>query len=259
MSKEEVMYKVKPLDQQTDKSTDKLIPKHPFSLLINSSKGAGKSTLLMNMLMFYKGLFHRIILFSPTVFLDEKWQDFISKTKLLKVKKQRTNYFGQIDATQKEDEYIHEIYTEYSNKVISDLRKIQEETKPRKDVLVIFEDSLGLNGVFKQSSLIHKYLPNSRHLKTSFIFVSQNYKSIPRLLRNNNSGLILFQTPNDRELMMVYEENSAFLSKDDWMKLYNYIMQGPYNFMYINYQNKKGRQICLNFEKILQIKNIDEE
>ena len=138
-------------------------------------------------------------------------------------------------------------------------RKIQEETKPRKDVLVIFEDSLGLNGVFKQSSLIHKYLPNSRHLKTSFIFVSQNYKSIPRLLRNNNSGLILFQTPNDRELMMVYEENSAFLSKDDWMKLYNYIMQGPYNFMYINYQNKKGRQICLNFEKILQIKNIDEE
>jgi len=247
------MYKIKALDHQVS-NTNNLIPVPPFSLLITASKGCGKSTMLLNLIKIYKGVFDRIILFSPTVFLDHKWGDFINNTPVLKTKKIEQNYFG---TKERQEKHINEIYTEYSNKIILDLRKNQEEKNAGK-VLVIFEDSLGLEGVYKQNSAVLKYLPNSRHLKTSFIFVVQSYKSVPRILRNNNSGLILFQTPNDRELNMIYEENSAFLKREDWHSIYDYIMKQPYNFMFINYQNKRDHQVLKNFDTILKLKNVEE-
>lgn len=243
------MYSIKSLDNQTHKEETKAIPKHPFSLLINASKGAGKTTLLLNLLKFYKGIFDRILLFSPTVKLDEKWMNFINKNQILKPKNFKSPlYFNQPE----ENLIIHEIHTEYSNKIIQDLRKSQEEKKTKDNILVIFEDSIGLEGVYKQNSQILKYLPNSRHLKTSFIFVSQNYKSIPRLIRNNNSGIVIFETANHKELEMIYEENPCFLTKDKWMEIYDYIMKKPYNFMFINYQNKKECQILKNFESVIK-------
>jgi len=35
-------------------------------------KGAGKTTVICNLLEFYKGYFHTILVFSPTILSDEK-------------------------------------------------------------------------------------------------------------------------------------------------------------------------------------------
>lgn len=45
-------------------------------------KGQGKTTTIINLMEFYKGMFHTIIVFSPTVSSDEKW-DYIKKRPLL--------------------------------------------------------------------------------------------------------------------------------------------------------------------------------
>ena len=127
--------------------------------------------------------------------------NFINSKKILKVKKKQNSH-NLLNFELPENPYIHEIYTEYDNEIIIKLRKSQEESN-KNNCLVIFEDSLGLEGVYKQNSKVLKYLPNSRHLRTSFIFVTQNYKSIPRLIRNNNSGFILFETPNKMELDII--------------------------------------------------------
>lgn len=43
------------------------LPNHEFSMGIIAPKGSGKTTLLCNLLKFYSGYFHSIIVFSPTV------------------------------------------------------------------------------------------------------------------------------------------------------------------------------------------------
>jgi len=50
------------------------LPKHEFSMGFIAQKGAGKTTTLMNILHFYKQYFHTIIIFSPTIDNDEKWE-----------------------------------------------------------------------------------------------------------------------------------------------------------------------------------------
>jgi hypothetical protein len=51
-----------------------VLPEHPFSMGVIAPKGSGKTTLICNfMLNFYKGYFHQIHIFSPTIFNDDKW------------------------------------------------------------------------------------------------------------------------------------------------------------------------------------------
>lgn len=59
-----------------------ILPRHEFSLGLIAPKGSGKTTVLVNLLMFYKNYFHSILVFSPTVASDEKW-DFIKEQDLL--------------------------------------------------------------------------------------------------------------------------------------------------------------------------------
>jgi hypothetical protein len=58
------------------------LPKHEFSMGIIAPKGSGKTTVICNLLKFYKGYFHTIIVFSPTVASDDKW-DYIKQQPLL--------------------------------------------------------------------------------------------------------------------------------------------------------------------------------
>lgn len=50
-----------------------VLPRHEFSMGLIAPKGSGKTTVIANLLKFYKGYFHTILVFSPTVASDEKW------------------------------------------------------------------------------------------------------------------------------------------------------------------------------------------
>lgn len=58
------------------------LPTHEFSMGLIAPKGSGKTTLLVNLLEFYKGYFHSIFIFSPTIKNDEKW-DYVKTLDLL--------------------------------------------------------------------------------------------------------------------------------------------------------------------------------
>lgn len=47
--------------------------KHEFTLGLIAPKGCGKTTVICNMLAFYREYFHTILVFSPTIQSDEKW------------------------------------------------------------------------------------------------------------------------------------------------------------------------------------------
>lgn len=44
-----------------------ILPQHEFTLGLIAPKGSGKTTLIANLLRFYKGYFHTIVVFSPTL------------------------------------------------------------------------------------------------------------------------------------------------------------------------------------------------
>lgn len=46
---------------------------HEFTMGVIAPKGAGKTTMICNLLNFYRGYFHTILVFSPTIDSDEKW------------------------------------------------------------------------------------------------------------------------------------------------------------------------------------------
>ncbi len=48
--------------------------KHEFTVGLIAPKGAGKTTMMINWLWFYRGYFHNIYIFSPTVKSDDKWK-----------------------------------------------------------------------------------------------------------------------------------------------------------------------------------------
>lgn len=63
-----------------------ILPNHEFTIGIIAPKGSGKTTVICNLLKFYRGYFHTILIFSPTVNSDEKWDWYVS---LIRVKEQR--------------------------------------------------------------------------------------------------------------------------------------------------------------------------
>jgi hypothetical protein len=65
-----------------DVPNKEILPQHEFTLGIISPKGTGKTTLIVNLLEFYKKYFETIIVFSPTLYADDKW-DYVKKLPLL--------------------------------------------------------------------------------------------------------------------------------------------------------------------------------
>ena len=58
------------------------LPRHEFTMGLIAPKGAGKTTTICNLLKFYKGYFNTILVFSPTIDSDEKW-DWVKEQDLL--------------------------------------------------------------------------------------------------------------------------------------------------------------------------------
>ncbi len=77
-----------------------LLPEHEATYGIIAPKGSGKTTLLCNLLSFYKGYFHTIIVFSPTVKNDDKW-DWVKQQNFLAENKRLKKAMAEIEARKK--------------------------------------------------------------------------------------------------------------------------------------------------------------
>lgn len=53
---------------------NKILPQHEFSMLVVAPKGSGKTNFICNLIIkHYKEYFHKILVCSPSVHNDEKW------------------------------------------------------------------------------------------------------------------------------------------------------------------------------------------
>ena len=81
--------------------------------------------------------------------------------------------------------------------------------------------------------------------------VSQGYKEIPKTIRTNWTALILFEIANDKEVQVIYEENTMGMKYKDWIEMYEHAITEPYSFMYMNAKKPKHLRIMKRFDKYM--------
>lgn len=267
------------------------LPVHEFTMGLIAPKGAGKTTTICNLLNFYRGYFNTILVFSPTVESDEKW-DWVKRQKLLvenkplkewvrkKVREQGEDedkivqgpkidpvLEGLVNSTQEFSEVIPErhFFDDYDDNafrnimeeqmaMIKLLKKYDQPKYLANRVLVIFDDLVG-SSLFAgtRGSYFKGVNTRHRHYSASFIMVSQGYKEIPKTIRTNWTALIVFEIGNEKEVEVIYEEYAMGLKKDDWMELYKYATDDDHSFLFINFQKPKRLRMMKNFEEYLFI------
>jgi hypothetical protein len=263
------------------------LPRHEFTMGLIAPKGAGKTTVICNLLNFYKGYFHNILVFSPTVASDEKW-DWVKEQKLLSQnkplidfvnKKKKREFNGIVEGAQDENEFdglvesfdpdfdgkipeecfladydektLQEIMDEQM-KVVKLLKKYKKSKHLANRILIIFDDLVG-SSLFSaaKNNPFKKLNTTHRHYSCSMLMVSQGYKEIPKTVRTNWSCLLIFEIPNDKEIEVIYEEFPMGLKRDQWMQVYEYAVNGDHDFFFMNYQKEKRLRMMKNFDEVL--------
>lgn len=240
-------------------------------------KGSGKTTWIANCLDFYAGYFHTIIVFSPTMHSDEKW-DYVRKRPLLGENKALKRFLAKKkqddnavigrptvvdDSAKKFDPVVPadcfmSTYEEATLRTIcaEQMAAIEEietlgGTKHLANrILTIFDDLVGSSLFSSARDNVFKMLnANHRHHSMSIMMVSQGYKEIPKTVRTNFTGLILFEIPSEGEKKAIYEENPVGYVRDVWDAVYSHCVAAEYAFMYINYKRPRHLRVMRNFEQ----------
>ncbi len=248
---------IKSFDNQNkkDSSLHPNLLQHPFSLLLCAPKNSGKTNLLLRLLLgnrkpkgaqndyhkFYKHYFDKVYIFSPTWNNDEKTQ----KTGIPQ------------EQVYEEPELYHKILHEI---LLGQDEEIEEEGKENADkILLVMDDLAGQKGVFSGAKgIMNRLAFNHRHANASIIITSQGLRQINSAFRDNFSAVIFFSGISNRlELNKIYEEYLGDFTKDEANELLEYIFDGRYNFLFINFQKGKESRYFKNFNQLKLIKNND--
>jgi hypothetical protein len=256
-----------------------ILPQHEFTAGLIANKGSGKTTLIANLLDMYAGYFHNILVMSPTLNSDEKWeyvkeQPLLGENKALRrflekhnkdenavVGKPSAVDTGPFDPRIPEDMFM----TEYDESTLMRLMEEQLEmietikglggTKHLANRLLIVCDDMVGSCLFstRRAALFKRLNTNHRHYSASIIMVSQAYKEIQRTVRNNFTVLITFENPNEAEIKAIYEEYPCSMKREPWERAYEYCTRDEFSFMYINIKKPKKRRMMKNFDEYITI------
>lgn len=283
---------IKVKKKQVPQSLNKSLPLIYHTILLSGKKGAGKTYKIVKLLQMYEqskikdnnGIEYgmRVIVISPTA---QSGANEVLKT--LKNLDYETDVYGEYsdvlllsildDIKAKRTEW--EAYLEYK-KVFDKFLKVRSVDKMTWDELeilemhdfmspkdcygdikplvtwIIFDDLIG-TGAFsrKMKSVISNLTIKHRHLMTNLIFTTQNYKSIPAILRVNMDILVLFKTGSDAELMKIYEDISGYIKYDQFIQLYEHATQDKNDALIVinNSMSKNGTSYYMNWDKELFI------
>jgi hypothetical protein len=281
---------IKVKDDQVPEAPHERLLKHPCTLGVIAPKGSGKTTLLCNMLGFYKKYFHKIIVISPTVKNDPKWEtvqewDLQKENKPLQKALKKLEEKGLMtmilpdlkkkgDPTKKFDGRIpkENFIEELDPDRLQDFMDEQQELVDfllenglsrwlSNRVLFIFDDIVGSDLLGSRRDEAFKiFNTRLRHLNFSGWMISQAHNEIPKTIRTQYSGLILFEIANEKELKSIYEEQPCGLTWEQWMMIYRLATKEDHSFLFFNLQKKKkdGR-ISKNFTDVIHVHSREDD
>ena len=196
-----------------------IINKFPSMLLVVGRSGSGKSSVISYMASnknFIKGFYDDIYLFSPTCEIDD-----ICKT--LKIPKKN------MIAKPSEEALMKILDTQEKHIKSKGIKKTGESNK----VLIIFDDIIS-DPKFLKSPAMVKLATMGRHFLISSIINTQSYTKVPRVIRLQANGIILFPSSNNELKLLGDDTAPPNCTKKDFLKLIDYATSGKHDFLYIN-------------------------
>lgn len=182
------------------------IPQHPTCAIFVGTRNSGKSTIMYNLITdAYKKYFHRIIIMTPNINMDELYMELCNNENL-DIRDCYPEFDDQIlqqlmDKQGEIQEMISEV--EEKNRTLRKDEKIKVPTLHR--VLVVIDDSaptLGENKVLKNLFQI------GRHRSITTFIVTQKYNQLNTALRANCENLIITRISNGKELKTIADEKN---------------------------------------------------
>jgi hypothetical protein len=209
---------------------------------LTGSGGSGKSSLLLNMFKskaMYRGKFHQIYLITPqSSFLSVAHHPFEKHDKVyheLNVGLLQDIY-GQLNAikeefAKKKDKKKKKAYED------DDSDSDEEEKEVQYSCIIIddFADTLKDKSI---ALFLSKMIIKARHLCCSFIFTLQSFYYMPKLLRKQVTYTTIFKPKSYAEWATLSVELFN-LSKEDGLKVYNYVFDENYNHIDIDLVDNK--------------------
>lgn len=229
--------------EQCFAAEQKIVPAHPFRMLLSGASGSGKSTVLLNLLKrFYvrndgsdESYFDKIYAIGPTVKFDDLWKELDLPDDQL-VEKPTT-------------ELLEKIYGEQESQVKQ--KGIDNADK----VCIVFEDIIS-HAKFMRSKEFLKAYVMGRHYGISTMVCTQSFTKVPRACRLQCTHVVFFPSSQSEMMLMNEEFCPPRMSKKDFMQLMAYATtpdeQDEYPFLYIDHPAKPQDRFRKTFGRRLR-------
>jgi DNA polymerase III delta prime subunit len=229
MSKPELIdwYSQKSLKKYLTKNHNPHFDKHhitiPFRMIIAGSSGSGKTSTLLNLIHNMNDTFERIHIVTKNA--DEPLYCFLED----KLK----------EANFKITEGVH---------TLPDL----DEMDKTQNNLIVLDDLC--NETAKAQRPICDYVIRCRKKNCSFIYISQSYYQVPKLIRDNINYLILKQVSSMRNLTCIMREASLGIDKKELKAIYQDATKDKMGFLMIDLDGPKEQRFRSGFDEIYDVK-----
>ena len=195
--------------------------KLPFRMIICGSSGSGKTQTLLSLIHAMPETFENIFIITKNK--DEplyNWAEEKLGKKGLKI-------------------------TEIDKDGLPDLDKLnKEETN-----LIVMDDLVGE----KNQKPMEQFFLRARKKNASLVYISQDYYSIPKMIRRNMTYLIIKQLSSMKNLTMIAREFDVGISKKVLTDIYKEATKSRLDFLMMDLEASPEDRFRKNFQQVFEI------
>ena len=214
--------------------------------------------IILNLLLrYYKDMFARIWVFSPSIKLDPQYAPL-------------RKYLEKMSDPQKEPLMFEDLDQPALGKLLEEQRQITEECRKRKvkppQVCVVLDDLADRGDILTKrqggdkGSWLISLATRGRHFGVTWIISSQVLNLVGTVIRKNCRCMCVWRLRNRKEVETLCEELSGVYDAKTILDLYTHSTQEPFSFMFVRLDAKTRRDMFwLRFEARLLPKEESED
>jgi hypothetical protein len=231
----------------------------PTSFILAAPTASGKTMIILNLLLrYYKDMFARIWMFSPSIKLDPQYAPL-------------RKYLEKMSDQDREPLMFEDLDQQALGKILHEQRLISEECRKRKEkipqVCVILDDLADRGDILQKrqgaasgGSWLVTLATRGRHFGVTWIVSSQVLNLVGTVIRKNCRCMCVWRLRNHKEVETLCEELSGVYDKNTLLEMYRAATEEAFSFLFIRLDAKtRDTMFYLRFEQRLVPEDVTEE